>query len=124
MTRTKQLTFFTAGYRQVSTVFPYMVASPAYFAGHIQLGGLTQTASAFDSVQQSLSFFINVYRQLAEWCAVIDRLAGFEAAIANGQRVAQTPPVVSIAERPGSNAITIEALELDLPTGAPLLVGE
>jgi putative ATP-binding cassette transporter len=121
MTRTKQLTFFTAGYRQVSTIFPYIVASPAYFAGHIQLGGLTQTASAFNSVQQSLSFFINVYRQLAEWRAVIDRLAGFEAAITNGQHVAQTPPVVSIAERRGSNAITIEALELDLPTGVPLL---
>src|SRR5262245_37575864 len=84
MARTKQLTFFTAGYTQVSIVFPYIVVSPAYFAGHIQLGGLTQTASAFNSVQTALSFFVNVYRQIAEWRAVIERLAGFEAAIANG----------------------------------------
>ena len=48
-------------------MFPYLVVSPAYFAGKMQLGGLMQTASAFNSVQTSLSFFINVYRSLAEW---------------------------------------------------------
>ena len=80
MSRTKRLTFFTAGYQQVSIVFPYVVVSPAYFAGTMQLGGLMQTASAFNSVQTSLSFFITVYRQLAEWRAVIERLAGFQLA--------------------------------------------
>ena len=63
-----------------------MVVSPAYFAGTMQLGGLTQTASAFNSVQSALSFFINVYRAFAEWRAVIARLAGFEDAIASAQR--------------------------------------
>ena len=54
-------------------MFPYVVVSPAYFAGAIQLGGLMQTASAFSSVQRSLSFFVSssIYRQLAEWRAVI-----------------------------------------------------
>ena len=37
--------------------FPYIVVSPAYFAGAMQLGGLMQTASAFGSVQGALSFF-------------------------------------------------------------------
>src|SRR5476649_2137365 len=36
MKRTKQLTFFTATYSQVSTVFPFVVVSPAYFAGKMQ----------------------------------------------------------------------------------------
>ena len=85
MTRTKKLTFFTAGYSQVSIVFPYIVVSPAYFAGKVQLGGLMQTASAFNSVQTSLSFFINVYRTLAEWRAVIQRLDGFDLAV-DGRR--------------------------------------
>src|SRR5207302_7353973 len=39
MKRTKRLTFFTAAYSQVSIVFPYVVVSPAYFAGKMQLGG-------------------------------------------------------------------------------------
>ena len=30
----KKLTFFTAGYAQISIVFPFVVVSPAYFAGN------------------------------------------------------------------------------------------
>ncbi len=62
MNRTKKLTFLTASYTQVSTIFPFVVISPAYFAGAMQLGGLMQTASAFGSVQTALSFFVNAYR--------------------------------------------------------------
>ena len=62
MSRQKKLTFLTAGYGQVSSVFPFVVVSPAYFAGAIQLGGLMQTASAFGSVQGALSFFVTAYR--------------------------------------------------------------
>jgi putative ATP-binding cassette transporter len=121
MNRTKQLTFFTAGYSQISIVFPYIVVSPAYFAGHLQLGGLTQTASAFNQVQSSLSFFITVYRQLAEWRAVIARLDGFDAACAAGTGVAHTPPVVSVADRKDAKAIELDDLEVNLPGGAPLV---
>ena len=70
MSRTKRLTLLTASYGQISTVFPFILVSPAYFAGKIQLGGLMQTASAFDSVREALSIFIDVYRELAEWRAV------------------------------------------------------
>ena len=48
---------------QASIMFPFIVVSPAYFAGAIQLGGLMQTASAFNSVQSALSFFITIYRR-------------------------------------------------------------
>ena len=93
MSRTKKLTFFSAGYAQASIVFPYAVVSPAYFAGSIQLGGLMQTASAFSSVQGALSFFASstVYRQLAEWRAVIARLAGFQLAVEAARAVAVSP---------------------------------
>ena len=47
---------------------------------------MMQTASAFSSVQGALSFFISIYRQLAEWQAVVNRLDGFEAGIARGAR--------------------------------------
>ena len=40
MQRQKKLTFFTASFDQFSTVFPYIVVSPAYFAGQVQLGAL------------------------------------------------------------------------------------
>jgi vitamin B12/bleomycin/antimicrobial peptide transport system ATP-binding/permease protein len=121
MSRTKRLTFFTAGYNQAAIVFPYVMVSPAYFAGHVPLGGLTQTAEAFNQVQSSLSFFISVYRQMAEWRAVIARLQGFESAIAAGEAAARTPPVVSIVPDHGASAVKLDDLSLNLPSGVPLL---
>jgi putative ATP-binding cassette transporter len=123
MTRTKKLTFFTAGYNQVSTIFPYVVVSPAYFAGTLQLGGLMQTASAFNSVQTSLSFFITVYRQLAEWQAVIQRLAGFELAVAAGKASAVTPPVVEVVPQ-GKQQVALHDLAVHLPNGEPLVAAD
>jgi vitamin B12/bleomycin/antimicrobial peptide transport system ATP-binding/permease protein len=120
MSRQKKLTFLTAGYSQVSSVFPFVVVSPAYFAGSIQLGGLMQTASAFGSVQGALSFFITVYRQLAEWLAVVERLAGFDESIAAAKAAAHTPPVISVV--PGSaGAVSFTDLAVRLPTGKPLV---
>ncbi|NWM64771.1 ABC transporter ATP-binding protein/permease, partial [Escherichia coli] len=58
MSRTKRLTFFTQSYAQAAVVFPYILVAPAYFAGKVQLGGMMQTASAFDSVYKALSFFV------------------------------------------------------------------
>jgi putative ATP-binding cassette transporter len=123
MLRYKKLTFFTAGYAQASIIFPYIVVSPAYFAGTIQLGGLMQTASAFNSVQTALSFFITVYRQLAEWRAVIERLSGFDRAVAAAQRVAHTPPVVEVVRGGQDGLVDVKDLALNLPTGTPLVAG-
>jgi putative ATP-binding cassette transporter len=120
MTTQKRLTFFTAGYSQASVVFPYIVVSPAYFASAIQLGGLMQTASAFDSVQRSLSFFITAYRQLAEWRAVIERLAGFERAIAAAQAAAAAPESIKVAKGDG-NVVDIKDLAVRLPNATPLV---
>jgi putative ATP-binding cassette transporter len=121
MSRTKKLTFFTASYSQISIIFPYVVVSPAYFAGSVQLGGLMQTASAFNSVQGALSFFIGAYRQLAEWRAVIERLAGFDAAIAAAQVAAVTPPAVNVVPSTGRNAVELRDVTVALPDGRALV---
>jgi vitamin B12/bleomycin/antimicrobial peptide transport system ATP-binding/permease protein len=121
MARIKLLTFFTASYGQISIIFPYVVVSPSYFAGKIPLGTLTQTVSAFGSVQDSLSIFITVYQQLAEWRAVIERLAGFDAAIVNAEAVARTPPSISVAPTGGAAQLDIAALDVHLPDGTPLV---
>ena len=96
MERTKRLTFLTTGYTQISTVFPFIVISPAYFSGAVALGGLMQTASAFNSVQTALSYFITAYRQLAEWRAVIARLEGFNDAVAKAQAAKTTQPAIAV----------------------------
>ena len=123
MQRQKQLMFFTQSYSQASVIFPYIVVSPAYFAGAMQLGGLMQTASAFNSVQNALSYFITAYRQIAEWRAIIARLSGFEDAIAAGRTAAVTPPAIEVA--PGGGAVfAIDALDVRLPSGEPIVAAE
>jgi vitamin B12/bleomycin/antimicrobial peptide transport system ATP-binding/permease protein len=124
MQRTKQVTFFTASYSQASTIFPYIVVSPAYFSGVMQLGGLMQTASAFNNVQTALSYFITSYRQIAEWRAIIARLDGFERAIAAGEAAAVTPPSVEIIPRTSGPGITLERLNVRLPGGEAIVAAE
>jgi vitamin B12/bleomycin/antimicrobial peptide transport system ATP-binding/permease protein len=121
MKRQKQLNFFTQSYSQTAVIFPYLMASPAYFSGLMQLGGLMQTASAFGSVQSALSYFVNAYQDLAGYQAVIDRLVGFENAIEAGRAAALTEPAIEVAPRSGTAAIAVKQLDVRLPTGAPLV---
>lgn len=123
MTRTKRLTMLTAGYSQFAVVFPFIVVSPAYFASRIQLGGLMQTASAFGSVQDALSVVITIYRTFAEWRSVIERLDGFDRAVANARTTAVTPPSIVLTTYDGA-AITLTNLSVRLPTGAPLIAAD
>jgi putative ATP-binding cassette transporter len=124
MQRTKKLTFLTSGYTQISIVFPFIVISPAYFAGAVQLGGLMQTASAFTSVQTALSFFVNAYRSLAEWRAVIARLDGFNIAAERARAAATAPQAIAVSTREGRDRVEIDDLLVQLPQGTPLVAAD
>ena len=124
MQRTKKLTFLTSGYTQISIVFPFIVISPAYFAGAVQLGGLMQTASAFTSVQTALSFFVNAYRSLAEWRAVIARLDGFNIAAERARAAATAPQAIAVSTREGRDRVEIDDLLVRLPQGTPLVAAD
>ncbi|HMM90269.1 ABC transporter ATP-binding protein/permease [Bradyrhizobium sp.] len=123
MSRTKKITAFTASYNQASVVFPYVLVAPAYFAQKIQLGGMMQTASAFSNVQGALSFFISIYRQLAEWQAVVNRLDGFENGIAGARELAGRSERIHVVKA-GDGAIDLKELSLRLPNGTPLVNAE
>lgn len=82
MRQVRLLTLTTSSIGQISTVFPLAVVAPAYFAGKVQLGALTQTIGAFFRVQDALSLVTELYRSLAEYKAVLDRLQGFFGAAA------------------------------------------
>jgi vitamin B12/bleomycin/antimicrobial peptide transport system ATP-binding/permease protein len=121
MTRTKRLTAFTSSYAQAAVIFPYILVAPAYFANKIQLGGMMQTASAFSSVQQALSFFVSTYRTLAEWRAVVARLDGFEMAIKSAALESIGTDSIGIVSSTGSDNIDLEKLLIRLPNGSPLV---
>ena len=79
--RQTRLIAFTAGYGHISTVFPILVVSPAYLTGAITLGALVQAHLAFQRVEGAFAFCIGAYPKIAEWKAIVDRLAQFEAAM-------------------------------------------
>ncbi|QDW36671.1 ABC transporter ATP-binding protein/permease [Bradyrhizobium sp. KBS0727] len=121
MSRTKRLTAFTASYSQAAVIFPYILVAPAYFAKKIQLGGMTQTASAFGSVQKSLSVFVTIYRSLADWRAIVARLDGFETSIARAAAFADGTTAIAVDSSGGGKAIDLRGLEVQLPNGSPMV---
>ncbi|HXO69187.1 MAG TPA: ABC transporter ATP-binding protein/permease [Bradyrhizobium sp.] len=123
MQRTKKLTAFTATYSQASVIFPYVLVAPAYFAEKVQLGGMMQTASAFSSVQDSLSFFITSYRTLAEWQSVVARLSGFEESIKNAAALTTKENIIHVGSDDKA-AIDLEKLSVSLPNGTPLVTAD
>jgi putative ATP-binding cassette transporter len=121
MSRTKRLTAFTSSYAQAAVIFPYILVAPAYFADKIQLGGMMQTGSAFSSVQKALSFFVSIYRSLAEWRSVVARLDGFEMSIASATALATRADSIDVVSSTGGDKIDLEKLLVRLPNGTPLV---
>jgi putative ATP-binding cassette transporter len=120
MRRQKRLTYFTAGYGQAAWIFPSVVAAPRYFRGELPLGGLMQTIGAFNQLQDSLSFFVQSYKQVAEWCSVVERLSGFERALERVRIQAATDAGVRRADGDATH-LTVKAVDLYLPDGQPLI---
>jgi len=120
MSRTKRLTAFTQSYAQAAVVIPFALVSPAYFANKIMLGALTQTAEAFGKVQDALSFFVTVYRTMAEWRAVVARLDGFERAITSATTLPTEPGSIDMAQT-ATGEISLQRLLVNLPNGKPLV---
>ncbi len=125
MQRTKLVNTLIAGYDQVAGIFPLVVAAPRYFSGQIQLGGLTQTASAFGHVQGSLSWFISAYSgnspsevSLVRWRSIVERLTTFHRAIVTA-RAASAQGLVCVDV--DTDRVAAQDLMLTLPGGTPLL---
>jgi vitamin B12/bleomycin/antimicrobial peptide transport system ATP-binding/permease protein len=115
--RQARLVAFVAGYGHVSTVFPILVVSPAYLSGAITLGTLMQAHLAFQRVEGAFAFCISAYARLAEWKAILDRLAQYEAAMVEvDQARARTDGTIAVAAGDGPG-LTVSDLAVRLPTG-------
>jgi len=116
ISRTKRLTAFTQSYAQAALIIPFVLATPAYFAKKILIGTLLQAAEAFGNVQKALSFFVAIYRSLAEWRAVVARLDGFEMSIESAAHLKSRGDSIRLSE--GGGEIDLEKLLVHLPNGA------
>ncbi|CRZ14105.1 ABC transporter ATP-binding protein/permease [Mycolicibacterium neworleansense] len=101
---------------QIIVPLPWLLQAPRLFAGEIKLGAVTQTSSAFTSIQNSLSFFRNSYDAFAGWRASILRLHGL--VVANEQ--ARDLPELTV-EPSKDCLVELEAVEVRTPAGEPLV---
>ena len=123
----KNLVWFTNFFGQAAVVFPFIVAAPRFFSGAIQLGQLMQISSAFGRVQDSLSWLVDNYSNLAAWRATTDRLTSFEDNINSVAHAGRTHDATNLiannAQPLDGDTLAVNDLSLNLPTGAVLLSG-
>jgi putative ATP-binding cassette transporter len=117
--RQTRLIAFTAGYGHVSTVFPILVVSPAYLTGAITLGALVQAHLAFQRVEGAFAFCIGAYPKIAEWKAIVDRLAQFEAAMTVIDTHRDPLAQIAFVPTPGPD-LSIDNLVVRLGSGEPI----
>lgn len=118
ITKHKQLIWLNSGYSQIAIIFPFVVAMNRYLAKEITLGGLMQVANAFGSVQNSLSYFIDVYASLAQWKSVVLRLTYFGRHM---HEVSEETEKFHVDRFVAAQVVSAEQLQVDLPDGTPLL---
>ena len=102
-------------------VFPYLVAAPRYFGERLQLGAIQQVADAFLQLQGSLAFIITSYNDIANWAAVLHRLASFRDRVDEIHADIKKPQPITV-ERAGVG-VEVDDLALALPNGEPLRHG-
>ncbi|OBA58691.1 multidrug ABC transporter ATP-binding protein [Mycobacterium sp. 1100029.7] len=116
---------------QAITPLPFIVQAPRLFAGSIKFGGVTQSASAFSHIEDSLSFFRNAYDRFAGYRAAVLRLNGLVQTNAEARTLPELRTVASsdgsveladVEVRTPSGARLIEPLDLQLRPGDALVV--
>lgn len=114
----KQLVFLNSGYSQIAIIFPFVVAMNRYLAKEVSLGGLMQVASAFGRVQDSLSYFVDMYSSIAQWQAVVMRLTYFGRHM---HEVSEAADKFHVERFATAEAVSVENMLVNLPDGTPLL---
>ncbi len=114
----KQLVFLNSGYSQIAIIFPFVVAMNRYLAKEVTLGGLMQVASAFGRVQDSLSYFVDMYSSIAQWQAVVMRLTCFGHHMHDVYQQAERFHVERFA---AADVVEVDNMQINLPDGKPLL---
>jgi vitamin B12/bleomycin/antimicrobial peptide transport system ATP-binding/permease protein len=101
---------------QLIVPLPYLLQFPRFYSGAIMLGDMSQSASAFGSIQNGLSWFRNAYDLFAGYRAAIIRLEGLVTANEEGRAL---PTITTAACVDGT--VELEDVEVRTPDGKQLI---
>ena len=114
--RTLQFTGWNLAMSQIITPLPLIVQAPNLFSGKMDFGDVTQSASAFSNISDSLSFFRNAYDQFAAYRASIIRLHG----LVEANHLAREMPSLETVDSP-DGSLELRRVEVRTPGGSQLV---
>lgn len=115
MTRTKLLNAFTVGYGQLAIIIPIFMAAPRWFAMEVQVGWIMQLLNAFGKVQEAMSYLVDSYASIAQWCSVIRRLEGFD------RHIKEAVDLKSEVTFTQADNVKLDGVDIYLPNGDGLV---
>ena len=96
MLTSKNITWLSVSYSQLSIVFAFLMASPRYFNHEIQLGQLFEISGAYWYVHSALSYIIDSFSKIAEWQSTLLRLKQFTQNMSKAQILIKTTQNLTI----------------------------
>jgi len=113
----KKLTMSNYFFTVVSELFPIIVLGPAFFQGVVTLGVFFRLRNALGQMNDSLTWGVNAYSEIADFRAVTNRLMEFQRMAKLAQDRAGPGPHLS--EK--AAAIAFSGVEIQYPDSKPLL---
>lgn len=114
---------FSATYLRISMFIPIFATLPMYLARTMTFGDMMQARSAFTNVQDGFGWFMDYYKRLIEWSAVIKRLADFQSALENHEASADIEKSVQNSPHFMPSRLTTGPLDIYAKSGNMLLTG-
>jgi putative ATP-binding cassette transporter len=129
----RNLAFFTYAYDLLLPLIPFLVLAPAFFAGTLEFGKITQASAAFITLRTALSLIIDQFNSLSSFAAVVERIGAYQEAAgaargeeARGRIETVEAPRLALdrltLDTPDHGKTLVEDLSLDIPEGTGLLV--
>ncbi|XP_021299536.1 ABC transporter D family member 2, chloroplastic [Herrania umbratica] len=92
----RNLEFFTSGYRYLIQILPAAVVAPMYFSGKIEFGVINQSVSAFNHILGDFSLIVYQFQAISAFSAVIDRLGEFDDVLDSSRSNSPSDPMEQI----------------------------
>ncbi|TAH46027.1 MAG: ABC transporter ATP-binding protein/permease [Betaproteobacteria bacterium] len=117
-----RLLAFSSAYTILAPVFPILVSTPRFLGGLLTLGGLMQSAQAFQQVTAALSWPVDNLPRLAEWRASVERVLALEDAVRTAATEAGRSGDTAInLDRSAQSRLGVSDLWIAAPDGTALL---
>jgi putative ATP-binding cassette transporter len=116
----RNVDYFTTGYGYAVVIIPSLFLAPAYFAGKIQFGDITQAGFAFSQVLGAFSVVVTQIEPLSSFAASINRLTVFTDTLEAERAVSRAGgTAIDVVV---DSQLTLEHVTLDTPKHQKTLI--